>query len=321
MCYFRVCLNTKTELNPRLICIFILLPIALFAQKNKRKRNFGKKSYTFYKHEFELGAGISNYLGELGGNDGAPKRFSPGDAELALAKFALSVGYRYNINPKFAVRGAYTSGKIAGSDELTNEPTRNYRNLAFETNINEMIVFGEFFLTRADYGHGFHRTGVTGKTGRSFSSSFHLGLGFLKFNPIYNGTPLQPLNTEGQGLPGAEDPYKLTTLVLPIGINLSYQINKSFRVGLDATHRFTQTDYLDDVSGNYYDKELIRAEYGDLAAEMSNRTDGTKRWTDPGAPRGNPKNDDGYFTLMVVATYTPFIKTHRSVKRRYKPKF
>ncbi len=301
--------------------ILSLLPALVFSQGNKRKRTFGKKSYAFYKHELELGLGVSNYLGELGGNDGPPKRFSPGDVEPAEAKFSVTVGYRYNINSRFAARFAYTGGKISGSDQRTNEPTRNYRNLAFQTNINEVMALGEFYLTRADYGHGFHRTGVTGKTGTSLSASLHLGIGFLKFNPTYNGVPLQPLNTEGQGLPGAEDPYKLSTVIIPFGFNIGYEVTKWLRVGLDATHRFTTTDYLDDVSGNYYDQEEIRKAYGDFAAEMSDRTDGTKNWTSPGAPRGNPKNDDGYFTVMVVATYTPFIRPKRSTKKRFRPKF
>ena len=93
------------------------------------------------------------------------------------------------------------------------------------------------------------------------------------------------------------------------------------RIGLDVTQRFTRTDYLDDVSGNYYDKELIRTAYGDFASEMSDRTDGSRPWTEPGAPRGNPDNKDSYFSLMVVATYTPFIRSYKATKRRYKAKF
>ena len=301
--------------------IILLFPALLFGQQAKRKRNFGKKSYNFYKHEFNLGIGVINYLGELGGNDGPAKNYSIGDLEPTQFKFAFTGAWRYNIAPKFAVRTSYTLGQISGSDQLTSEPTRNYRNLAFKTNINELMVLGEFFLKRADYGHGFHRTGVTGKTGKSVSLSLHTGLGLLRFNPTYNGVPLQPLNTEGQGLKGAETPYKLTTLILPIGFNVGYEVTKWLRVGLDVTQRFTRTDYLDDVSGNYYDKELIRASYGDLAAEMSDRTEGSKPWTEPGAPRGNPKNKDSYFSLMVVATYTPLIKKYKASKSRYKAKF
>ncbi len=301
--------------------IIILLPALAFGQENKRKRNFGKKQYNYYKHEFDLGLGVSNYLGELGGSDGPAKRFSPADVETSEFKFAFSAAWRYNLDPKFAIRTSYMAGKISGSDQLTNEATRNYRNLAFETNLNELMVLGEYFIKRADYGHGFHRTGVTGKTGTSFSLSIHLGLGLLKFNPTYNGTLLQPLNTEGQGLPGAEDPYRRTTLILPIGFNVGYEVTKWLRIGLDVTHRFTRTDFLDDVSGTYYDKELIRKEYGDLAAEMSDRTTGENPWTNPGAPRGNPKNKDSYFTVALVATYTPFIKSYRSNKKRYRPKF
>jgi len=308
-------------LNYKYLYIILLFPAIVFGHKNKPKTGFGKTNSNFYKHEFDVGIGVLNYLGELGGSDGAPKNFSVGDAEISQFKFAFTGAWRYNLAPKFSIRTSYTVGQVSGNDELTNEVTRNYRNLAFRTNINELMVLGEFFITRADYGHSFHRTGVTGRTGTSLSLSLHTGIGFLKFNPTYNGVDLQPLNTEGQGLDGAESPYKLNTLILPIGFNIGYEITKWMRIGLDVTQRFTRTDYLDDVSGNYYDKELIRTAYGDLAAEMSDRTDGSRPWTEPGAPRGNPDNKDSYFSLMVVATYTPFIRSYKATKRRYKAKF
>jgi hypothetical protein len=163
---------------------------------------------------------------------------------------------------------------------------------------------------------------VVGSAGQRISLYTYTGISWFKFKPRYNGVDLQPLNTEGQGLDGGPKPYKTNSIALPIGIHGGYQLHKMLQVGLDINFRFTNTDYIDDVSGVYYDREKIRKEVSDLAAEMSDRTNRTNpNWSDAGAPRGNPKSKDFYFTVMATVTYTPFVYNPRPPRRRMTPKF
>jgi hypothetical protein len=81
-------------------------------------------------------------------------------------------------------------------------------------------------------------------------------------------------------------------------MDLSYRW--SFNVELSGRKVFT--DYLDDVSGVYADVRDIRAQRGDIAAELSDRSLEPKIG-EPGRQRGNGKNNDMYAFLTVGLMY------------------
>jgi hypothetical protein len=64
---------------------------------------------------------------------------------------------------------------------------------------------------------------------------------------------LQPLGTEGQGSPLYPDrsPYSTVALAFPIGLGVKFSITDRMNLNIEVAHRFTSTDYMDDVSGTY----------------------------------------------------------------------
>ena len=109
------------------------------------------------------------------------------------------------------------------------------------------------------------------------------------FSPDGNKTKyhkLRPLHTEGQGyngqslgddfnVPGkvfkAGKTYKPVAICIPLGIGVQKAFNSDMGIKAELGIRYTFTDYIDDVSGLYYDKSLL-AQYndnGNLAATMS----------------------------------------------------
>ncbi|UTW60691.1 hypothetical protein KFE98_11575 [bacterium SCSIO 12741] len=307
----------------RTIFIFTLFALSFqlaFAQRTSKNAN-SKRKWNFYRHELIVGVGGSNYLGELGGNPGPAANFSPKDVEISMFRPCFSLGYRYNIDDRFAIRPQFFYGRVGGSDALTENEERKYRNLEFTSNIFELAVLGEYHILRANYGRGFYQKSVIGKTGQKFAASAHLGVGFFYFNPKYGSVALQPLGTEGQGVGGTKK-YSRLAIAFPVGVSGGYMITRSMQLGLDLTYRFTTTDYLDDASTVYFDKEEIRKANGDLAAEMSDRTDGSRDgWSEPGSPRGNPDRKDSYFSVAITWTYAPFIHIYKKPKRKVRPKF
>ena len=289
--------------------------------QGKRHKSFGSKNWDFYRHEFIVGIGLTNYLGELGGNDGAPVRFSPKDMEWSQFKYGFELAYRYNLGKLFSVKPMLFLGKVAGSDKLTENPQRKYRNLSFSSKITEFALLGEFHIVRAELGHSNYHPGVFGSPSSRIGFSLHGGIATFSYNPKVGNVALRELSTEGQGLEGGPKAYKKFAVAFPVGFELGYQLMKNFKLGIDFNFRFTNTDYLDDASGVYFDKEKIRAEKGDFAAEMSNKTSGINRWSDVGSPRGNPNNKDFYFSALIVATYTPLVRSYGGKKRRSRPKF
>ena len=72
--------------------------------------------------------------------------------------------------------------------------------------------------------------------------------------------------------------------------------------------RFTFTDYLDDVSGNYYDNQTLSEYRGAVVARLADKSETTHL---AGTGRGNSTTKDFYSFAGLVITYK-FGNTDRS---------
>ena len=99
------------------------------------------------------------------------------------------------------------------------------------------------------------------------------GIGGVYFNPVGFDRFIDPLTgelgsgvkyglrdlrTEGQGAPGDTlfapgTTYSPVAICIPMGIGIKKAFNGNGGIKLEFGFRFTNTDYLDDVSTNYYD--------------------------------------------------------------------
>jgi hypothetical protein len=131
------------------------------------------------------------------------------------------------------------------------------------------------------------------------------GIAVYHYNPYTfdqrgNKIFLQPLGTEGQGLPGYDRGlYNLTQLAIPFGGGIKYAISDKVQLGLEVGLRKLFTDYLDDVSGNYADEKDLLNGRGQEAVDISYRGDerinGTATYPTKGTQRGSPKYKDYYY--------------------------
>lgn len=283
--------------------VALLLPAMVSAQQWKKTRT-----------EVMLGLGAANILGDLGGADQIGTHLMK-DLELSLTKPAVSIGYRYKLSPTMALR-SYTSWmQLAGNDQLTAEPARNNRNLSFRSNVFETFATFEFSIIEEKL------KGRYAKRGKKFPLNVYVygGVGFFYFNPKaqLDGKwyALKPLGTEGQGLPDGPEEYQLVQITVPLGIGLKYPINKEWSVGLEYCLRTTFTDYIDDVSTVYYDRDAIRAARGDLAYYFADpTTNKIEGGTNPGQKRGDADYNDSYLTAQLFVSY----KITRASKSRVK---
>ena len=133
---------------------------------------------------------------------------------------------------------------------------------------------------------------------------------------------LQPLGTEGEGLPEYPDrhPYHLTQMSFPMGAGFKGSITKYWNLGIEVGYRKTLTDYLDDVSTTYIDKEILEAEKGDISWQLSNRTDemngGTEVLRDDHKYRGDETNKDWYIFSGITLSRNIAVKSFD--KKKYK---
>lgn len=194
--------------------------------------------YQSFVHEGEVGVsiGLGHYFGDLNTN-----------ASITHPKFAAGAFYRKQF-------GNYIGMKIAGnytflgySDAYSNNPVQQQRNLSFNSNVWELSLSGDFNFFK--FYPGFPEY--------SFTPYVSLGVGVFSFDPYayLAGQKyfLRQLGTEGQGsslYPNLK-PYSNVAMCIPISIGVKYALNERMNVFAEFSYRFTNTKYLDDVSGTY----------------------------------------------------------------------
>lgn len=268
-------------------------------------QGYGQRSSSF---ELGLTVGPSNFLGDLGGNAGKGTRFIK-DNNFSMTKLTWGGYLAYQPAEWLGLRLALNIGRLEGDDGIINgkggyEEARKLRNSNFRSNLTEGLFLVEVYPTvfiEAD----------PSDTWLKLRPYAVIGLGMFKFNPqgtdplTGNWVDLQPLRTEGQGLPEYPDrkEYKLTQMNIPMGVGVKYFLSETVSLGLEIVHRQTFTDYIDDVSTNYVDPAVFYAHMplaqARLAERMANKSGGTGTRFRPGQKRGNPNQNDAYYTVGV----------------------
>ncbi|MES2882870.1 MAG: DUF6089 family protein, partial [Bacteroidota bacterium] len=146
------------------------------------------------------------------------------------------------------LRVAGTFAQLGYSDIYnTHNAVMQRRNLSFNTNIWELGLMGEFNFFRF----------LPGEPDFRFTPYIALGASVFNYDPYaflggqkYN---LRQLGTEGQNDTAFRDrrPYSSMAFAIPFGVGVKYALNERINIGFEIIHRFTRTDYLDDVSTTY----------------------------------------------------------------------
>ncbi len=218
------------------LLVVFLLPAFLYAQK------------------LELGVmgGAAIYSGDL-----SPEEFGVYFDQLNPA---FGVFGRLNIVKPVSLRFGLTSAKL-DADDLENG--RETRGLNFRTNIFEAALTAEINLAH-----------MGNERGAQIVPYLFGGGAIYHFDPQarFDGdyVNLQPLGTEGQGLPGYEEPYKLTQIAVPFGVGFRFIFKNAWSLGFEFGGRKLFTDHLDDVSARQVNYLDILEGNGTLAAQLSN---------------------------------------------------
>ena len=271
--------------------------------------NFGSSNdWRRTKNELIIGLGATNFLGDLGGLDQEGTDYSPVDLEWAMTRPMAYIGYRSRLSKVFAYRAELAWGILRGDDQLTTEPYRNYRNIHFRSHFLELDQLFEIGFSREKVGHRYKIKGAHGY--KNLSAYFYVfaGVGVMAFNPKakVNGSwrALQPLGTEGQVVTDTLKKYSRFTYTIPVGGGVRFLLGKRINIGLEVAYRKAGSDYLDDVSGDYYDNNLILAVQGPDAAQAADPSDGSNHnWTIAGEQRGDPNQKDAVLSANISINY------------------
>lgn len=198
--------------------------------------------------------------GEIGFSVGAAHYFGDLNTESRInrPKPAIGAFYRKQFANYIGVRFSALFAQLGYSDVYNVSNTfQQRRNLSFNSNVFELSLLGDFNFFKFVPGDKYH----------AFTPYVTFGVGIFSFDPYaflkYNGTTgkyfLRPLGTEGQGDPNYPDrkPYSPVAFCFPLGVGVKYALNDRMNIGAEIIHRFTDTDYLDDVSKSYVDPSVF----------------------------------------------------------------
>lgn len=204
---------------------------------------------------------------------------------------AFGVFYRRNHkNFRIAERYNFAYGTVSGEDSDSKIPYNVNRNLSFSSKIIELGYMVEIAFREYDVG--------ALKKNRSTPYIFG-GLSYFYMNPKSNGEKLRGWKTEGQGVSTNE--YLNHQVSIPFGLGLKANLSNRIAVGVEYGFRKTFTDFIDDVSGIYPNREImeeaVSKNWSDVADPALDNLDNS------GYQRGNSKNKDWYSIFGVYLTF------------------
>lgn len=296
--------------------IFILISvITINLSFSQNKYKFSSRSFRQERHRIFFSIGATNFLGDLGGaNMIGSEKGSLRDFDIQAVKPAFQIGYIYRMSQFLSSRSAFTYSWLSGNDAYTQEPFRQNRNLNFRTPVYELSSVIEVIWEIKRKGHQYYLKGVKGWKNYRYATYIYGGVALNYFNSKGKlgdkWYALRPLSTEGQGLVASRTKVSPVQFTIPLGVGLKVRVSKTIEIGIEYTARVGFTDYIDDVSTTYFDPVALRAEKGDIAAEIANPAldknpgDPLYNSTLAGQQRGDPTNRDSYLAVMVSMYYT-----------------
>lgn len=257
---------------------------------------------------YEIGGslGVMNCLTDLGGGKGIGKKFIK-DINFRNTEPTGSIFLSAAYKKAVVLRTEFVWGIVKASDAVLKGVKesvggRYERNLSFRSTIFEVSLVSEFHPR-------YFKNYSKGQKLPKVSPYLLGGIGYFTFNPQakLEGklTNLKPLNTEGQGFAEYPDrkPYKLKQINFPVGAGVKYKFNDFINLSAECVYRILNTDYLDDVSTNYIDKNVFQKYFaGDqlsqaLLLHFRQNELNPALTSIPDDVRGNPKNNDAFFSV------------------------
>jgi len=236
-----------------------------------------------YAQEWEVGlqGGASGYMGDI--NPENP---------LAFNDWSAGVFIKYNFDHTWGLRGNFAYANLFAHDAHSNVQQRQNRGLGFFGAVKEasLLVDFNFFKWLPQRGR------------IVYTPYIFAGIGGILFEPKWrnasgNDVKLRHYYTEGMI-------YQNRAVTIPFGAGFKYNLRGPWSIGVELGYRLALTDYLDDVSGEYFD-------YDDLGSYAPvPRADWTLIANPSNAPIGSQRGDgrpyDSFMTVGITLSYTFF---------------
>lgn len=235
--------------------------------------------------DFGVVAGLPSYSGDL----------SPQELGIYFDDIRVGGGIflRNQYSKRLGIRYGLTYGRISSSAPLRG--ANGYRP-NFLTDLYEVSALAEI----TPFTIGYYDAGTI------ITPYLALGLALFQFDPKteFQGEriSLQPLGTEGQGLPGYSAPYRRLQVSMPVGIGLKFVVQDKWTIGAEIVGRKTFTDHLDDRSGATVVFGDVVQGNGELSGRLSNENlQPVPENFERTYQRGGEYDDWYYFSALTIS--------------------
>ena len=236
------------------------------------------QSWKDSRHSIYLGAGLNWFQGDIdptnGGEDG------PSFKLLKDGSCSFTAGYKYKLTERFSFRLSGLYSKLTGDDTQSKNLSHQKRGVNFVSHSFEFAANIDFYFIKEKEKKRYYFFD-------RWSAYLFAGAGLLTYNPKWNGNTvgsvrkgdkLRDLKTETIG-------YHKVTLSVPAGLGLKFLITKKISLGAELALRYTTSDHIDDLHGNY-NLETQGAKDINFAGAAQ------------GSKRGGDEHNDWYSTLL-----------------------
>ncbi|TDH23095.1 hypothetical protein EXU57_18770 [Segetibacter sp. 3557_3] len=250
--------------------------------------------------EFGVAVGAGHYFGDLNTR-----------AALNRPKFSAGAFFRKQFGNYIGVKLAANYARLGYSDVYSENEIQKRRNLSFNSNIWEVSLSGDFNFFKF----------YPGISGFTYTPYVSLGVGVFSYDPYaYLGDQkyfLRAIGTEGQGsaLYPERKAYGSMGVCFPVAVGFKYNVSPSVNMFAEVGYRFTNADYLDDVSMTYAPDAFSplpngSPSIGQLLSDRSYETGvpiGIKN-----RQRGNSQQKDAYVLAQIGVSFN--ISSYRCPK-------
>lgn len=208
--------------------------------------SFAQKNGYFVKGDYGITIGTAQYFGDLNAT-----------GAVNDTRQSLGIFFRKQFNDYIGVRVSGTYAQLTYNSTNNSNPIyQKVQNLSFYDDVYEFAVQGDFNFFKFNPLEPYQR----------FTPYITLGLGVLNYSPyVILSSQVQKdwnLPSKKQALRELETEedksYTNMAISCPLGVGFKFSINKNAGFFAEAVYRFTNTDYLDDVSKTYigYDEAI-----------------------------------------------------------------
>ncbi|MEO5782786.1 MAG: DUF6089 family protein [Ginsengibacter sp.] len=263
----------------------ILIAILFTLSINKSHAQFSDVQ----EGQFGFTLGAAHYFGDLNNR-----------AAVNRPKIAVGGFFRKQFGNYTGLRVSAHYLQLGYSDVYSKNDYQKRRNLSFNSNVWEIALQGDFNFFKF----------IPDDPDHLFTPYVTLGVGVFSYDPYayYQGQKifLRPLNTEGETFYQNRKAYGTMSICFPIGIGFKYSINQNLNFSAEIAHRFTRTDYLDDVSTTYIGVDKFPSVTGapSIASIMQDRSFETGEPIGvEGRQRGFSKQKDQYIIAEIGLSF------------------